>query len=160
MSERERWIVYPLLFLALGVALRDKLLHRIELLHHVESREIVCRDLRIVGDDGRIHMHLNSQGFAANDQTWMRIRAAKLEVAEVSAIDVVADNMAASRMHTSQLSINVPRSSEIVGQLEAAPLDDPDEGYRSELQVNFLVADEVVQPSPQEEQQIPPANPD
>ena len=25
MTERERWIVYPLLFLALGAALRDKL---------------------------------------------------------------------------------------------------------------------------------------
>ena len=28
MTERERWIVYPLLFLALGAALRDKLVDR------------------------------------------------------------------------------------------------------------------------------------
>jgi len=42
MSERERWIVYPLLFFALGAALRDKLTQR------VESKEIVCQSLRIV----------------------------------------------------------------------------------------------------------------
>lgn len=30
MSERERWVIYPLLFLALGVALRDKVMHRVE----------------------------------------------------------------------------------------------------------------------------------
>jgi len=42
MSERERWIVYPLLFFALGTALRDKLLQRIE------SKEIYCESLKIV----------------------------------------------------------------------------------------------------------------
>jgi len=42
MSERERWIVYPLLFFALGSALRDKLLQRIE------SKEIYCESLKIV----------------------------------------------------------------------------------------------------------------
>jgi hypothetical protein len=42
MSERERWIVYPLLFFALGAALRDKLLQR------VESKEIFCEKLSIV----------------------------------------------------------------------------------------------------------------
>ena len=31
MSTRERWIVYPLLFLALGAALRDKLVEKIEI---------------------------------------------------------------------------------------------------------------------------------
>lgn len=30
MSDRERWIVYPLLFLALGAALRDKVTHTVE----------------------------------------------------------------------------------------------------------------------------------
>ena len=42
MSERERWIVYPLLFFALGAALRDKILQT------VEAKEIVCERLRIV----------------------------------------------------------------------------------------------------------------
>ena len=42
MSERERWIVYPLLFFALGASLRDKLLQR------VDAKEIYCESLKIV----------------------------------------------------------------------------------------------------------------
>ncbi|MEX2315701.1 MAG: hypothetical protein WD669_01025 [Pirellulales bacterium] len=45
MTERERWIVYPLLFLALGAALRDKLIDR------TTSRSIVCQELTVVDDD-------------------------------------------------------------------------------------------------------------
>ena len=46
MTERERWIVYPLLFLALGAALRDKLIDT------TMSRRIVCQELVVV-DGGR-----------------------------------------------------------------------------------------------------------
>ena len=46
MSERERWIVYPLLFLALGASLRDKLFDM------TMSRRIVCQEL-IVAEDNR-----------------------------------------------------------------------------------------------------------
>ena len=42
MSERERWVVYPLIFFALGAAIRDKLLQR------VEAKEVVCESLQIV----------------------------------------------------------------------------------------------------------------
>lgn len=42
MSERERWIIYPLLFFALGAAIRDKILHRIDV------KEIYCESLQIV----------------------------------------------------------------------------------------------------------------
>jgi hypothetical protein len=45
MSERERWIVYPLLFLALGAALRDKLSDR------TTTKSIVCQELTVVGDE-------------------------------------------------------------------------------------------------------------
>ena len=45
MSERERWIVYPLLFFALGAGLRDKLLQR------VESKEVICESLTIIDQD-------------------------------------------------------------------------------------------------------------
>ena len=45
MTERERWIVYPLLFLALGAALRDKLVDR------TVTKSIVCQELSIV-DEG------------------------------------------------------------------------------------------------------------
>jgi hypothetical protein len=43
MSERERWVVYPLLFLALGVALRDKFVG-------TTSRTIHCQEL-VVEDE-------------------------------------------------------------------------------------------------------------
>jgi hypothetical protein len=45
MSERERWVVYPLLFLALGASLRDKLFDQ------TTSRVIVCQELQVVDDD-------------------------------------------------------------------------------------------------------------
>ena len=45
MSERERWIVYPLLLLALGSALRDKLFNR------TVSQNIICESLRVVDDN-------------------------------------------------------------------------------------------------------------
>jgi hypothetical protein len=44
MTERERWIVYPLLFLALGASLRDKLGG------HTTTKSIVCQELRIVDE--------------------------------------------------------------------------------------------------------------
>ncbi len=62
MSTRERWIVYPLLFLALGVALRDKLIPPDTLrayalkVHEIDAEQIrgegvvagqlECRDLK------------------------------------------------------------------------------------------------------------------
>jgi hypothetical protein len=45
MTERERWIVYPLLFLALGAALRDKLVDR------TTNKSLVCQDLLIVDEE-------------------------------------------------------------------------------------------------------------
>lgn len=46
MNERERWIVYPLLFLALGVALRD------ELFDQTWSRRVVCERLTVIDSEG------------------------------------------------------------------------------------------------------------
>jgi hypothetical protein len=45
MTERERWVVYPLLFLALGVSLRDKLVDR------TVTKSVVCQELRVVDED-------------------------------------------------------------------------------------------------------------
>src|SRR5262245_30801572 len=45
MSERERWIVYPLLFLALGAALRDKLFDM------TTSKRIVCQELTVIDEE-------------------------------------------------------------------------------------------------------------
>lgn len=46
MSERERWIIYPLLFLALGASLRDKLAKQ------TRSKQIVCEELFVVDAQG------------------------------------------------------------------------------------------------------------
>lgn len=48
MSERERWIVYPLLFLALGAGLRDKLIKQ------TMNDKVICKDLyceRVLSDE-------------------------------------------------------------------------------------------------------------
>jgi hypothetical protein len=46
MSERERWIVYPLLFLTMGIALRDKVIQPI-------SDEVRCRRLAVYDENDR-----------------------------------------------------------------------------------------------------------
>jgi hypothetical protein len=46
MNERERWIVYPLLFLALGAALRDKLSEQ------TKTKRIECQELIVFGEEG------------------------------------------------------------------------------------------------------------
>jgi hypothetical protein len=47
MSERERWIVYPLLFFALGAALRDKFLQQVTTKElrcdRIATDELICR---------------------------------------------------------------------------------------------------------------------
>jgi hypothetical protein len=65
MSERERWIVYPLLFLALGAGLRDKLIDR------TLSKSIVCQELIVYGDDGagRAPVKLVEIGAASRSST-------------------------------------------------------------------------------------------
>lgn len=45
MSDRERWIVYPLLFLALAVSLRDKLTQTVRA-ERVECRALILNDAR------------------------------------------------------------------------------------------------------------------
>ncbi|MCA9239173.1 MAG: hypothetical protein KDA37_03185 [Planctomycetales bacterium] len=50
MSERERWIVYPLLFLALGAALRDKLIKRTTS-DVVVADTVQCKELQVVNQN-------------------------------------------------------------------------------------------------------------
>ena len=45
MNERERWVVYPLLFLALGASLRDKLFDQ------TTTKSIVCQELTVVDQE-------------------------------------------------------------------------------------------------------------
>ena len=45
MSPRERWIVYPLIFLTLGIALRDKLLYQVKT-NEVEAQRVACGQVK------------------------------------------------------------------------------------------------------------------
>jgi hypothetical protein len=62
MSSRERWTVYPLLFLAIGLAVRAAALpaERFETLAAgaVEAEQIVCREIVVTGTDGTVLVHI------------------------------------------------------------------------------------------------------
>ena len=61
MTNRERWIVYPLLFMTLGIALRDKIIPPAQLGHlglqfqagEVTTHQIRCNTLFIDGPNGK-----------------------------------------------------------------------------------------------------------
>lgn len=77
MSERERWIIYPLLFFALGAAVRDKILHR------VDAKEIYCESLKIIDQQdptGRSFVELGIQRARSNDPTQMADRVGLLRL--------------------------------------------------------------------------------
>jgi hypothetical protein len=56
MSERERWIVYPLLFLILGIALRDKFGTAKEL----RAQRVICEKLVVLNKDAEPQVVLDS----------------------------------------------------------------------------------------------------
>jgi hypothetical protein len=53
MSTRERWIVYPLLFLALGTAIKPKV---------VPAERVICRNLEVVDDALEPRIRLSAAG--------------------------------------------------------------------------------------------------
>ena len=59
MSTRERWIIYPLLFLTLGIAMRDKVTGHIGSpwgqvqVAEVKARSVRCNELVVSGPNGR-----------------------------------------------------------------------------------------------------------
>ncbi|MCG8586458.1 MAG: hypothetical protein MI757_17250 [Pirellulales bacterium] len=54
MSDRERWIVYPLLLLALGTSMRIKMFGTEQLQVHriLDAEQISCRRMILTNDDG------------------------------------------------------------------------------------------------------------
>ena len=56
MTDRERWIIYPLLFLALGAALRDKLAKQ------TSAKLIVCEQIYMTDAEGRPTALLSGEG--------------------------------------------------------------------------------------------------
>jgi hypothetical protein len=53
MTDRERWTVYPLLFLALGVSLKDKMLRSVNT-DEVRCKTMVCNELLVAGAQGTV----------------------------------------------------------------------------------------------------------
>jgi hypothetical protein len=108
MSERERWIVYPLLMFALGAAIRDKLMDR------VEAKEIRCESLEIVDqqDPGRILARLGIRRASNTDPTQLAARVGELVLVDNEgrvACDIATDvHVHAGRVITPQLRIIDP----------------------------------------------------
>jgi hypothetical protein len=62
MTSRERWTVYPLLFLALGLAVRAVTVPQGEFaaarVDDLRTTRLVCREIVVEGDDGAILVHM------------------------------------------------------------------------------------------------------
>ena len=62
MSSRERWSVYPLLLLAIGLAVRSAAVpqERFDTLEAqvVEAQQVVCREIVVTGTDGTMLVHI------------------------------------------------------------------------------------------------------
>lgn len=98
MTERERWIVYPLLFLALGAALRDKLSEK------TISKVILCQELLVTGEggagrEGEVLVHMGAVGRTSADSPLVGqirvngfIQATEMHADAVLAAKVNADN--------------------------------------------------------------------
>ena len=106
MSERERWIVYPLLFFALGSALRDKLLQRIE------SKEIYCESLKIVDPENpaRLLAELGSGKEISYDssQTGGRVGVLTIQDSDGKEACQLAKDLRLSRVITNLLFVVDP----------------------------------------------------
>jgi hypothetical protein len=49
MTDRERWTVYPLIFLTLGIALKDKLVEAVDL----QCRNLFCNAVVVIDQKGK-----------------------------------------------------------------------------------------------------------
>lgn len=54
MTTRERWTVYPLLFLAIGLAMRAVLVPPAEF----DTGRIRCREIMVIDEEGTVLVHL------------------------------------------------------------------------------------------------------
>jgi hypothetical protein len=83
MTSRERWTVYPLLFLAIGLALRAVTVPPEKLMvDELEAGRIVCGEIVIASDDGTKLVHLGRVKGAGGG----RIEISDLDGAEAIAI--------------------------------------------------------------------------
>lgn len=59
MTDRERWTVYPLLFLTLGVAMRDKIFNIVEV-DKVQCKSVLCNALVVTDQKGKQQVVVSS----------------------------------------------------------------------------------------------------
>ena len=57
MSDRERWTVYPLLFLAIGLAMRAVLVPPAAM-GDIDAVRLVCREIVVEDENGTVVLHL------------------------------------------------------------------------------------------------------
>lgn len=98
MTERERWIVYPLLFLALGAALRDKIIKT------TQSQLVKCEALCVVDKDGQPVFVLGAEKYpelARTKRDFMRISELQVDRLaarqKLSAPVVAADHLSVNQ---------------------------------------------------------------
>ena len=62
MTSRERWTVYPLLFLALGLAIRAAVLpaenFTTATIQGLDATRLICREIVVASEDGTILVHI------------------------------------------------------------------------------------------------------
>ncbi len=151
MSERERWIVYPLLLFALGASVRDKLMQR------VESKEIRCESLQIVDqqDPGNTLAELSFKRAINNDPTQLsdRVGALMLHDSDGNVVCDIATDVLVGRLVARQLLVVDPQLRPlIVAATEAQPTlslrdSDPPVSYRGVIYLN----NKSLQPRPSRE---------
>jgi len=112
MSERERWIVYPLIFFALGAAVRDKILQ------HVEAKEIVCESLKIIDlQNPKIALaELSFQRAPSNDPTQLADRVGRLRLVDSDGNEVcdIKSDVYFHRLRTHLLQVSDPLGQPVV----------------------------------------------
>ena len=112
MSERERWIVYPLLFFALGAAVRDKLMQRIE------AREVFCESLKIIDqqDPTKLLAELGFRRGSNTDPAQLADRVGSLRLIDSDGREVceLASDMLVQRLVARQLLVIDPNTRPLV----------------------------------------------
>lgn len=109
MTDRERWIVYPLLFLALGSALRDKLAKQ------TQAKQIICEQLLLVDNDGRPAAVLSGEGLEFNRGS------GHVKVAAIEALGILQNGQPVLSLGL-QPQISLPQLlQQVLPQLQMAP---------------------------------------
>jgi hypothetical protein len=106
MTDRERWIVYPLIFLTLGIALRDKITRTMTKVEAIggETLDIDLKQGRLGGPQAKLQMDFAGGGLQAE-----AIRCKQLIVEQdFRAKQVVAERALTSDLQTRELHVIAP----------------------------------------------------